>query len=183
MSNSSRHEEFVELLRQHRSQLFGYIYALLHNLDDAEDVYQETSLVLWNKFDEYVSGTHFFRWACVVARNRAAMFLRQKRRHRRYFSPEFQEELATIQADTASTYFERLQEALVDCMKKLPGQDRELIAMCYGARQTFKQAAVQLGRPVQSIYDALCRIRHRLSECVHRAAAKDEHPNSTEERP
>ena len=127
MPDSSRHKEFVELLGQHRSQVFGYIYALLRNLDDAEDVYQDTALVLWSKFDEYLPGTHFIRWACTVARHSAAAFSKRKRRNRRYFSVEFQEELAAIQASMAPTEVELTQEALIDCMKKLPESDRRLI--------------------------------------------------------
>ena len=183
MSDSSRHAEFVELLTQHRSQLFGYLYALLRNLDDAEDVYQDTAMVLWSKFDQYASGTHFFRWACVVARNCTATFLKQKRRDRRYFSPAFQEELAAIQADMGPVDLEQSHEALIDCMKKLPEADRQLIAVCYGSRRAFKQIAEQLGRSAQSVYDALCRIRHQLLECIDRVVAQNEHPRVTEDRP
>lgn len=182
MPGSNRHAEFVELLAQHRHQLFGYIYALVRNLDDAEDVYQDASLVLWSKFDEYVSGTHFFRWACVVARNRTAMFIKQKRRSRRYFSPGFQEELAAIQAEMASADLDQSQEALIDCMKKLPETDRELIAACYGSGRAFKQVAEQLGRPAQSVYDALCRIRRQLLDCILSVMAKSEHPRVKENR-
>jgi RNA polymerase sigma-70 factor, ECF subfamily len=183
MRNASRHAEFTELLAQHRSQLFGYIYALLRNLDDAEDVYQDTSLVLWSKFEEYAPGTHFFRWACVVARNRVAMFLKRKCRDRKYFSSAFQEELAAIQADIASSGLERFHQSLTDCMKKLPEPDRQLIAKCYGSSRAFKQVAEQLGRSAQSVYDSLCRIRRQLLECIDRMTARSEHPRTTEDRP
>ena len=42
--------EFAELLRHHQTQLFGYIYSLVRDLDDADDLFQQTSLVLWDKF-------------------------------------------------------------------------------------------------------------------------------------
>lgn len=181
MSNTSRHTEFVELLAQHRSELFGYIYALLRRLDDAEDVYQDTSLVLWSKFDEYVPGTHFFRWACVVARNCSAAFLKQKRRDHRYFSSAFQDELAAIQAEMVSTAPEQLSDALIDCMKKLPEADRQLIATCYGSGRAFKYTAEQLGRSTQSVYDALSRIRRQLLACIDRVTAQSEHPRVRED--
>ena len=41
------------LLRQHQTQLFGYIYSLVRDLDDADDLFQQTSLVLWDKFDQF----------------------------------------------------------------------------------------------------------------------------------
>jgi RNA polymerase sigma-70 factor (ECF subfamily) len=183
MSDSSRHAEFVELLARHRGPLFGYIYALLRNLNDAEDVYQDTALVLWSKFDDYAPDTHFVRWACVVAKNCVATFLRQKHRHRRYFSAEFQEELALLQADLAASEAEPSHEALVDCMQKLPSNDRSLIDVCYGGDRSFKDAAAQLGRSAQSVYDSLSRIRRQLLDCIDRSIAQADHPRSQEDRP
>ena len=43
--------EFAALLARHQAQLFGYIHSLVRDLDDADDLFQQTSLVLWDKFD------------------------------------------------------------------------------------------------------------------------------------
>ena len=42
--------EFARLLREAHRELFGFIFAMLQNRADAEDVYQQTALVLWRKF-------------------------------------------------------------------------------------------------------------------------------------
>ena len=34
---------------------------------DADDLLQETSLVLWEKFGQFRSGTDFYAWACKIA--------------------------------------------------------------------------------------------------------------------
>lgn len=98
MSDLHSHDSFVDLLTQHRSQLFGYIYALVRRLDDAEDLYQDTALILWSKFAEYQPGTNFLGWACTIARYRTANFLKSERRRRRCFGQAVQEELAALQA-------------------------------------------------------------------------------------
>ena len=54
-SAGDRQAEFAALLRQHQTQLFGYIYSLVRDLDDADDLFQQTSLVLWDKFDQFDS--------------------------------------------------------------------------------------------------------------------------------
>jgi RNA polymerase sigma-70 factor, ECF subfamily len=176
MPDFHSHDAFVELLTQYRSQLFGYIYALVRRLDDAEDLYQETALTMWMKFQEYQPGTNFLGWACTVARYRTANFLKSERRKRRYFGQALQEELAALQASVHADGQDLKQEALVDCMKKLSAADCELLKLCYGSRQSFRQVAEQLGRSPQSIYDSLSRIRHALLECIERTIARDEHP-------
>ncbi|MEN6448955.1 MAG: sigma-70 family RNA polymerase sigma factor [Thermoguttaceae bacterium] len=173
------HERFVELLTQHRAALFGYIYALVRRLEDAEDLYQDTALVMWSKFREYEPGTNFVAWACTIARFRAANFLKRERR-RRCFSLAIQEELAALQATMAEDT--SLQhDALIDCMKGLGRGDRQLIDLCYGAAKTFREAAEQLGRSPQSVYDSLSRIRRALLRCVDRTIARQQHPRDVEE--
>ena len=57
MYDPKRYDEFVNLVRLHTNRMLGYLDALLLNRDDAEDLFQETCLVLWRKFDEFRAGT------------------------------------------------------------------------------------------------------------------------------
>ena len=47
--------------------IFSYIRMLMPNKADAEEVFQETSLTLWQKFGEFVAGSNFRAWAIQVA--------------------------------------------------------------------------------------------------------------------
>src|SRR5262245_24081159 len=53
---------FAALLRESRSRVFGYLLALVQQASDAEDLYQQTALVLWEKFSQYKRGTDFGTW-------------------------------------------------------------------------------------------------------------------------
>ena len=80
MGGVDRSNEFAELLTAQQRSLFAYICALVHNLRDAEDLYQEVALTLWEKFADYRSGTNFGAWAVATARFKVQAFLRGKRR-------------------------------------------------------------------------------------------------------
>ena len=56
-------EEFVGLLMGSQQRVFSYILTLLPNVADAQDVLQETSIVLWRRLAEYEPGTDFTAWA------------------------------------------------------------------------------------------------------------------------
>ena len=58
---SDRNEVFVELLMLHQQRLYGFIYTLVPNPADAEDLLQQTSLVLWQKFRRVRSRQEFSR--------------------------------------------------------------------------------------------------------------------------
>ena len=73
---------FVELLTQHQRKLYGYIYTLVPNATDSDDLLQETNLVLWKKRSEYKLGTNFMAWACRIAFFNVQNFLKSKGRSR-----------------------------------------------------------------------------------------------------
>ena len=55
------------LMVQHQRQIFSFIYSLAPDRHDAEDLLQETSLVICEKFGEFKPGTNFLAWACQIA--------------------------------------------------------------------------------------------------------------------
>lgn len=165
-------EEFVDLLGRHQVQLMGYIYALVHNMDDAEDLYQQSSLVLWRKFDQFDANTDFFRWASTIARYEVMNFLRTRATRRQYFSDRFMELLANDRTPDVNSHMELRRQALAGCVKKLSQSDRRLVEMCYSGHLLVKDAAAALRRPAKSVSDSLSRIRRTLYECINRTLAQ-----------
>lgn len=167
------HERFAELLQAHHTQLFGYLYALVHDVNDAEDLYQETSVVLWRKFATYQEGTSFFSWARTAGRYETLNFLRSRKR-RRQFSDEFQATLSEAFEELDAEFLQARLEALQDCKTRLGEKDARLVEACYGSGLTFRETATELGRTPKSIYDALGRIRGFLMKCIEAKLAEKE---------
>jgi len=59
-------------------------------------------------------------------------------------------------------------------MKLLSEADQNLLRLCYDGGRIIKQIAEEVGRPPQSTYNSLCRIRRRLFDCIRRLAARKE---------
>jgi RNA polymerase sigma-70 factor, ECF subfamily len=164
--------DFAALLRHHQTQLFGYIYSLVRDLDDADDLFQQTSLVLWDKFEQFDSSRSFINWACGVARYEVLNFLRSRSRNRLYFSDELN--LALIEAHESLEHeqLEDRRDALASCMKKLRERDLELLEACYGRSVCIHDVAQAWGRSTHSIHNSLRRLRRVLFECVRRSLAQ-----------
>jgi RNA polymerase sigma-70 factor (ECF subfamily) len=165
--------EFAALLRQHQSQLFGYIYSLVRDLDDADDLFQQTSLVLWDKFDLFDPSRSFIAWACGVARFEVSNFLRSRNRHRLYFSDDLAMMLIEAHEALDEEPLEVRRTALAECMKKLRANDQQLLDAYYGRQKRIPEVAHQWGRSTQSIHNSLRRIRRTLFECVSRSLAHE----------
>lgn len=169
-------ETFVGLFAQNQYEIHGFILVLVPNWADADDVMQSTSIVLWRKFSEFQPGTDFVAWACQIARWEISNFRRVKGRSRLLFDDSLLESLGEVRL-AMGEQLEAERQFLNDCISQLRGDDNELIRRCYGqTTTTAKQVAVELGRPINTVYKALIRIRRQLLECVQRAVKAKDRP-------
>jgi RNA polymerase sigma-70 factor, ECF subfamily len=164
---------FSELLRDGRSRVFGYLLALVQNLADAEDLYQQTALLLWEKFDQYQPGTDFGSWASTVAHYSALNFLRRQSRRRVLFSEAALMRLSEAQADLKTSDCTARSDALVQCLDALPASERRLVRLRYEGERSVQDIADGEQRTVGAIYTALSRIRKTLLACVERRVGKE----------
>jgi RNA polymerase sigma-70 factor (ECF subfamily) len=147
---------------------------MVHNLPDAEDVFQQAAITMWEKFDQFEAGSDFPAWACSVARFKALNFLNSKKRERACFSEQLIDELASREVHQPELQEARLR-ALAACREKLSQVDQNLLALCYGGSGTVREVAVRIGRPVGSVYDSLSRIRRGLFACIQQKLANEEY--------
>ena len=165
-------EEFVQLFSRTQRRIYLYILAQVPNPVDAEEILQETNVVIWNKFHKFRSGTNFFAWVCQIANYEVLKYRDRRRRDRLYFSDEFIKSVAE-DALTNDDALEERRRALIDCLAKLRKQDRELIRYRYTPGENGKSVAEFLGRPINSVYQSLGRIRRTLFECINRRLAAE----------
>jgi RNA polymerase sigma-70 factor (ECF subfamily) len=158
-------ERFVGLLLANERRVYGFIVSLVPHFSDADDLWQQTSTVLWRKFAEFEPGSDFAAWAMKIARYEVLKY-----RHRHAGSPmQFSDALADQLADEAAAVGESANAraaALQDCLGKLTDRDRELIRLRYEQEHTTRDVARQAGRSVDAIYKALNRIHGSLLACI-----------------
>ncbi|MGD0654369.1 MAG: sigma-70 family RNA polymerase sigma factor [Thermoguttaceae bacterium] len=167
-----RNAVFVELLTQNQRKLYGFIYSLVPNSSDADDILQETNIVLWNKNFEYQLGTNFMTWACRIAFLKVKNFLRTKNRSRLYFNEKLLSELSDMRIDRTELHTIHSM-LLINCLEKLPLKSRELLKLRYDGNHSIQEVAKQMGRPVGSLYNTLSQIRLKLWECIRFALTEE----------
>lgn len=168
--SEARKTEFAQALLRHQSQIFSFIYSIVRNFDDADDLFQQTSLVLWRKFDQFDPSRSFVAWACGVARFEVANFIRDRERHRLHFSDELDQILIDAHEAHSRENLEEQRAALTVCVNKLRQRDQDLLQACYGGSFAIREVACKWDRSIQSIHNSLSRIRRTLQACVRRGA-------------
>src|SRR5262245_24173472 len=165
---------FLRQFLQNERRLYAYILTLLPNRADADDVLQEASLVMWDKFDERQPPDDFAAWGCRIAYFKVLDFYKKSQRSRVRFSQEMLERVAETAVEQAgSLQLDARREALAGCLEKLSPRDRDLVARRFTEGATVQSTAVQVGRSAEALYKALAKIRQALFDCVTRSLAQE----------
>lgn len=168
------HADYIRLLMENQVKVVNYIQMLVQDFHDAEDIFQESAAIAWEKFDTYELGTNFAAWMVAIARNRILYYWEKRKRSVVHYSSDTLESIEShvLRKSTKDT-LERLH-IMKDCVEKLSPRDRELIQMRYASQTTVKKLAEQLERSVYGLYSSLSRVHVLLVECVRRHTAARE---------
>ena len=160
-----RSAELVQLMMKYQRRLFAYIHTLVPYRSDAEDILQETSLTICEKFKDFEIGTNFYSWACQIAYWK----VRSARKKFAMAKVVFNQEVMDVISQTRGQMEEELDyrhQALGKCLNKLSERDRRMVLTRYESGKNVAVAAQACGRTVQGAYKALNRIRKVLFDCV-----------------
>lgn len=165
MNKPGNKQAFLKEFLKIREQLFAFVYSMVPSYTTAEDIFQDASMVLWERFESFTPGTNFRAWARQIMYNKIRNEWQKKREE--VWDPEVFEAL-----DMAFEEVHPLQSewksALHHCLSRLSGSARELIHLKYYEFKTYREIAKILNRSAKGTRVILHRIRSSLAECIRK---------------
>lgn len=186
--DARRPEDFVELLRRYSGELSRYLSRYLGDAALAEDVLQDTFLLVHTKCGLYRDGWPARPWLYSVAIHRAVDALRRSRRlpTTRLDGPSSADEAAEpgslleMLAGAEPGPLEELQERerqcwVRECLSRLPEPMRQVLVLAYFQELSYSEVAELLGLPLGTVksrlHVALARLR-AMAERHDRAGSR-----------
>lgn len=167
MLNEQEQLRFMRLWTAAQPTVSGYVRALVRDRAVADEVLQETSLVLFRRFDEYDEERPFVAWAIGIARFQVLSLSRDAARSRVAFDTDLLARFTETWAELAPGASDR-SLFLQDCILRLAARARQMVRLRYYDGLTAEEIARQIGGTGASVRVALQRIRQQLRECVER---------------
>jgi RNA polymerase sigma factor (sigma-70 family) len=161
------HEEsaFTILLRRHGPMVLGVSQGILRQLQDAEDVFQATFLLLARKASSIRKRESVASWLHGVA-YRLAVRAKAQRALRR--SQEMKASAMRKPGPNVEEAWRELRPVLNEEMEKLPESYRTALILCYLEGKTHEEVARQLGCPLGTVRSRVGRGRKLLQERLTR---------------
>jgi RNA polymerase sigma-70 factor (ECF subfamily) len=166
-SNSKKTDIFFQLYIKHQKRIYAYILMFIPNVSDADDVLQQVSSCMWERFDSFEPESNFGAWAIRIARNFVFDHYKSKRRSKILFTDQNFEVFADRAAESSSLMDQRV-EFLHKCLEEFKDSDRKLLKARYEEGLKIKEIAQLIGRPLEGLYKAMNRIHNALIQCIRR---------------
>lgn len=166
--------DFASHITAGQRRLYAYIHSLVDSSAAAWDVLQETNVVLWRKRDEFQPGTNFQAWAFAVARFQVKAFLRDRNRDPMTVMTPDLLDLVAEDAEAEAGEFDDRMAALERCKELLSARSHSLVELYYERDQSVKQVGADLQMTVDSVKQALFRVRRFLQDCIEGRTATPE---------
>src|SRR5438105_551070 len=141
----------MRLALEHRAQLWGFLVGLTKDPARAEDLFQNTYLILCEKWEQYRPGTNFLAWARQIARFE---FLASVDPDRRPFLTAETEVLElTLQASEREEAPSLRRDALRQCLDQLPdARGRRVLELRYGKGLPGDRVAREANLSLNALY-------------------------------
>ncbi|MBX2852400.1 MAG: sigma-70 family RNA polymerase sigma factor [Phycisphaeraceae bacterium] len=158
-------KEIARLWVSAQPMVLAYIRSCIDSYADAEDVLQTVAQDVVVKYAQYDKARPFVGWTLWLAKSRIIDHYRKSGRDRHRFGDEV--------LDRLSNAFERIepeahpqQEALSQCIKKLPEKSMQLLELRYTDGLRPQEMAQSLGTSSGTVRVALTRMRKALARCI-----------------
>jgi len=159
-----------QLLLKHRHGILAYLYSALHDTHAVEDVFQEVSLIAFQKAAEFEAGTNFPAWVRAIAFHK----LREHFRARRGVLADdafFRAMEETFRRLDEESELERRKDALRQCLGQVDDRFRRFLILRYVDGLPPQEIARETEQTRVSVNSLLQRVREKLRSCIERRLA------------
>ena len=156
---------FVELTRSYQHLAFGSALALVHDLQQAEDVVQEALLAAWSGLPKLADPQAFPAWLRSIVRHHAHRVLRRRSVQG---APLHEASEVASEAPTPDRTLEQRREAAtaLAAIAELPRSLREPAALFFIHECSHQDIAAFLGIPATTVNNRLHRARSLLQQRI-----------------
>jgi RNA polymerase sigma-70 factor (ECF subfamily) len=153
-------EAFDALVRETHRAVYGLVYRLVGNHDDAADVMQDTYLRVWRGLRSFRGDAAFNTWVYRIASNAALSHLKRRGKEAEPMDPAAMAPLEKVVAESDAVPAEAIEDALA----RLPVPYRTVIVLkdVYGF--SLEEIAKQVGSTEGAVKVRLFRARRRLAD-------------------
>lgn len=160
---------FELLVRENAGQLTTWLRTMVRDPGLVDDLFQETLITAWDKFDQFDETRPLAPWLRGIALNLARNAGRKRQRDCLVFTDKIaatvESSISAIESSTGDDWQQKTA-ALADCLDLLKPRSRELIQLRYEENLNATEIASRANISAAGVRKQLQRVRGVLAECL-----------------
>lgn len=150
-SQNGDEKAFTELIGKFRISLFSYLVRFCGDRTQAEDLFQETLVKVWNYLPDYRHKNKFAAWLFGIAHN-VAIDARRKKKVRELvtYAADLPESESSDQPD-AQLLADEIAQIVDAVLQNLPENQRQVFLLRQHGGMSFKEIAVVMKQPLNTV--------------------------------
>lgn len=154
---------FDELMRRYKRPIVNFVFRMLGNAADADDVGQEVFVRVYQNLDTYRPETKFSTWLFALARHAAINRLRWRARHPTE-SIESTPEISASSGTAEDVSAREIGEQIAAAVARLPEDQRTAIVLSEYHGMSYTEIAAVMRCSKKSVESRLYRAKQALRE-------------------
>lgn len=152
---------FESLMNYYIKILYNYIFSKISNMEDVNDVLQESMLAIWQGLKGYKGDSSFKTWTIGITRRKIADFYRKYYNQNHFETTDFEEiENHISTRDEISNVINKTD--IEKSLSKLCEEDKELLFLIFNAQLTYGEIEEITGIPKGTIKSRVYSIKSKL---------------------
>jgi RNA polymerase sigma-70 factor (ECF subfamily) len=151
-----------KILNLHKGMIFSYVFRMVRNFHDAEEITFDTFIKCFNALHKYDPTKKFTTWLFTIAHNTTIDFLRKSKQEYEYFDERHAIKDDFIKELEQKRKMEKIERAL----NLLAPIDREIVILFHKEEHSYQEISAIMDLPVTTIKTRLHRARKKLSRLV-----------------
>jgi RNA polymerase sigma-70 factor, ECF subfamily len=163
-------ERYGEIIERYQGKLFSYLYRLIGNRDEAQDLLQDVFIKAFRNLNSFDAERKFSSWIYRIAHNEAVNHIKRKSL-KRFISWEdvvsVKDKLVTSSTEEGadeSWIRQEMQKEVSDAVDLLPLKYKQVLLLRYFSDKSYEEISEILGRPVNTVGTLINRAKKKLAE-------------------
>lgn len=170
MIRESDPERYGEIVDRYKTKLFVYIYRLIGNREEAEDLLQDVFIKAYRNLNSYDTKRKFSSWIYRIAHNESVNYIKRKSLKRfisweTITSTKDKLESSSVEEGADKAWEKKeISHEVSEAINRLPFKYKQVLTLRYYSDQSYEEIGEILGKPVNTVGTLINRAKKKLSE-------------------
>lgn len=163
---------YKELFLRYNKKLFTYIFHLVGNKDETEDILQNVFSKTYKNIGNFDISRKFSSWLYRIAHNETVNFLKRRNQRRSVSWDEISANKDRLDTATNDEPLEdrwakqEISREIDEALNKIPEKYRHILKLRYFQELSYEDISKILGKPVNTVGTLINRAKKKLLEAV-----------------